>query len=133
EPSLKSSVILSEEHISLARQAARESIVLLHNDNHTLPLSKEIQKLALIGPMMKNRRDQLGCWALDGREEDVVSLYEGITAKLSGSETAILYAEGCGIEDGTQEQLEQALAVIKQADAAVIAVGEALEMSGEGN
>ncbi len=133
EPSLKSSVILSEEHISLARQAARESIVLLHNDNHTLPLSKEIQKLALIGPMMKNRRDQLGCWALDGREEDVVSLYEGITAKLSGSETEILYAEGCGIEDGTQEQLEQALAVIKQADAAVIAVGEALEMSGEGN
>ena len=73
---------------------------------------------------MKNRRDQLGCWALDGREEDVVSLYEGITAKLSGSEKPRFCTPRAAASKTAREQLEQALAVIKQADAAVIAVAK---------
>lgn len=129
--SLKSRVILSEEHVGLARQAARESIVLLKNENGILPLSKNIRKLALIGPMMKNRRDPLGCWAPDGKEDDVVSLYDGILKKLSADQ--VLYAEGCGILDRSREKFDEALEAVEQADAAVIAVGESIELSGEGN
>lgn len=131
-PERSQSVILSEEHVSLAREAARESIVLLKNDNRILPLSKQLKSLAVIGPMATNTKDPLGCWAADGNADDVVSLLDGIKAKVS-PDTQLLYAEGCGIESEDESGFEQALAAVAGADAAIIAVGESLTMSGEGN
>ena len=131
-PLLQERVILSEEHVSLAREAARESIVLLKNDNRTLPLSKQLKTLAIIGPLATNTNDPLGCWAADGNPDDVVSLLDGIKGKIS-PDTELLYAEGCAIESEDENSFEQALAVVAQADVTIIAVGESKTMSGEGN
>ncbi|URN92694.1 MAG: beta-glucosidase BglX [Candidatus Pristimantibacillus lignocellulolyticus] len=131
-PALNENIILSEEHVSLAREAARESIVLLKNDNRTLPLTKQLKTLAVIGPLATNTTDPLGCWAADGNPDDVVSLLDGIKAKIS-PDTELLYAEGCGIESEVENGFEQALAAVAKADVTIIAVGEGKTMSGEGN
>ncbi|MFF2889367.1 beta-glucosidase BglX [Paenibacillus sp. NPDC057967] len=114
----------------LAREAARESIVLLRNEGKTLPLSKQVASVAVIGPLADNRKDPLGCWAFDGNPEDVVSLLEGIRSAV-GADAAIHYAEGCSMESDGEEGFEAALDAARQADVVVLALGEALEMSGE--
>jgi len=127
---------LPEAHLSLARQSARESIVLLRNECETLPLNKGISSIAVIGPLADNRKDPLGCWAFDGRPEDVVSLLDGIR-KAASPLTAIHYAEGCSLgletESGSELQSGIALALdaIRNADIVVMALGEAFDMSGE--
>jgi len=114
----------------LAREAARESIVLLRNEARTLPLSKQAASIAVIGPLADNRKDPLGCWAFDGNPEDVVSLLEGVRQAV-GAGAAIHYAEGCSMESDGEEGFAAALEAARQADVVVLALGEALEMSGE--
>ncbi|WP_164779668.1 beta-glucosidase BglX [Paenibacillus kobensis] len=113
----------------LAREAARESIVLLRNENSLLPLSKDGQSIAVIGPLADNSKDPLGCWAFDGKPEDVVSMLAGIRQAAGAS--AIQFAEGCAIADASEEGFAQALEAARQADVVVMALGESLEMSGE--
>ncbi|MCR2807354.1 beta-glucosidase BglX [Paenibacillus soyae] len=115
---------------ALAREAARESIVLLRNEGHVLPLPKESVKLAVIGPLADNHKDPLGCWAFDGNPADVVSLLEGVS-KATGEEASVLFAEGCGIDSDSEDGFEAAVGIAKQADVVLLALGESLEMSGE--
>ncbi|WP_240647733.1 beta-glucosidase BglX [Paenibacillus nanensis] len=114
----------------LAREAAQQSIVLLRNEGQLLPLNKEGVKIAVIGPLADNKKDPLGCWAFDGKPEDVVSLLEGVRhAERSGA--SVLYAEGCAIDSEDESGIEAAVAIARQADVIVLALGESLEMSGE--
>lgn len=114
----------------LAREAARESIVLLRNEEQMLPLNKQDVSIAVIGPLADNSKDPLGCWAFDGNPADVVSLLEGIR-QAAGTDAAIHYAEGCSMESDGEEGFVAALEAARQADIIVLALGEALEMSGE--
>lgn len=78
------------EHRSLAKEAARQSIVLLKNDQDLLPLSKNIRSLAVIGPDAAEAR--LGGYS--GPGNNPVSLLEGIKS-LVGNEINIHYVPGC--------------------------------------
>lgn len=129
-PSEESAASARASFTELAREAARESIVLLRNEGKTLPLSKQVASIAVIGPLADNRKDPLGCWAFDGNQEDVVSLLEGVR-QAAGAGAAIHYAEGCSMESDSEEGFEAALEAARQADVVVLALGEALEMSGE--
>lgn len=84
----------SPEHRQLAKQAALESVVLLKNDNHTLPLSKKIRSLAVIGPDADEAR--LGGYS--GPGINPVSILEGIRNKM-GKQIDVRYAKGCDRED----------------------------------
>lgn len=117
------------EFTELAREAARQSIVLLRNENELLPLRKGGLSIAVIGPLADNRKDPLGCWAFDGSTEDVVSILAGI--RQSAGTAAVHYAEGCGIEDDSEDGFAEALEAARRADVVVMALGESLEMSGE--
>ncbi len=77
------------QHRQLALQAARESIVLLKNDNHLLPLDKKIKTIAVIGPNATEAR--LGGYSGFGMQ--TVSPLDGIRAKVSSS-TRIVFARG---------------------------------------
>ena len=76
-------VTACEEHIRLSRQAATEGMVLLKNENNTLPL-KAARRIAVIGPMAQNRLHLLGAWSAHGREEDAVSLFAGLENEYRG-------------------------------------------------
>ncbi|WP_406944200.1 beta-glucosidase BglX [Halobacillus sp. SY10] len=118
--------ILSPENRKASRELASKSMVLLKNEG-TLPLQKD-QKVALIGPFADNT-DILGPWSWGGSAEDTVTVASGFSQYLN--EDQLLTSAGCGIETGTNEQLEVALEKAAQAEAIVVALGEHSDMSGE--
>jgi beta-glucosidase len=87
----------SDYNSSLSREAARRSIVLLKNENNTLPLSKNIKTIAVIGPNADNFESLIGNY--NGIPKDPVTVLKGITGKLSPG-TKIIYAEGCDLAEG---------------------------------
>src|SRR5438128_3188027 len=79
------SVILSPANVAAARELATRSMVLLKNERETLPLSKEVKSIALIGPLADDQQDLLGSWSGDGRAGEAVTLFAGIKSMLSGA------------------------------------------------
>ncbi len=125
-PEREAEVMFSREHRDAAYELAIKSIVLLKNEE-VLPL-QQTSKVALIGPFASSG-DILGPWSWDGRKEDAFKLDRAMKERFG--EGRVTIAEGCGIEDGTEEQLREALDAASQADVVVLALGEASEMSGE--
>jgi len=87
----------SDYNRSLARKAARESIVLLKNSNGILPLNRDIRTVAVIGPNAASHEVLVGNY--NGIPKDPVSLLEGIQSKLR-PDAAVLYAEGSDLAPG---------------------------------
>ncbi|MEO9021551.1 MAG: beta-glucosidase BglX [Ginsengibacter sp.] len=125
-------VINNPENRKAARDIAKKSIVLLKNENHLLPLSKDIQTIALIGPHIKSVRENLGFWSAWYPDDSsrIISQYEGIKSKVS-SHTRLLYAKGCEVSDTSTAGFAEAVAIAKQADVVIMSVGEQYDMSGE--
>ncbi len=90
-------IVDSPEHRELALQAARQSIVLLKNDGDLLPLPKDLEAIAVIGPNADNLQVLLGNY--NGTPARAVTLLEGIRTKIAPA-TKIYYAQGCGLADG---------------------------------
>jgi beta-glucosidase len=109
--------------------------VLLKNENHVLPLSRQAlqgKTIALIGPFIKGIRDNLGFWSYDWPDDSsrIVSQWQGVQNKLDGN-TRLLYAKGCAITDTSHADFKEAVDVAAQADIIIMSVGEARDMSGE--
>lgn len=132
-------VILNPDYLQTARETAQKSIVLLKNDNGTLPLRKE-QKIALIGPLADAQRDMIGNWSAAGDFKKSVTLLQGL--KAAGANVS--YAQGSPVTDDTallkklgleagdrQQLLDEALEAARKADVVVLALGESQGMSGE--
>jgi beta-glucosidase len=83
------------KHRQAARTAAARSAVLLRNQGGLLPLPKTARRIAVIGPFANDKEDMNGPWSLTAKAEDTVSAFEGIRAKLPGSN--VDYAEGVQI------------------------------------
>ncbi|MEW6061527.1 MAG: beta-glucosidase BglX [Bacteroidota bacterium] len=132
KPEKERELLLHKDHRAVAREMARQSIVLLKNERNLLPLSKTTKKIALIGPLAGNdhRRDLVGAWAWAQRPEDVVSVIDGMKAKVS-STTTILCEKGCEIEGDSAFRVEQAVKIARQADVVVAVLGESQRHSGE--
>jgi beta-glucosidase len=121
------------EHTKIARKITSKSIVLLKNEQHILPLSKNIKTIAFIGPMVKLKRANHGFWAIDLKDVDstyIVSQWEGLENKV-GKNTKLLYAKGCGIEDESKADFQEAIDVANQADVVILSIGERWNMTGE--
>jgi beta-glucosidase len=84
----------SPEHRSLALEAARKSMVLLKNEERTLPLSKSLKTLAVIGPNADDTDVLLGNY--NGDPSEPVTPLEGIRRKV-GPGTRVLYARGSAL------------------------------------
>lgn len=114
---------LPEEHLKIAEDAAKRSIVLLKNEG-VLPLKKE-QRIALVGALADDGENCLGAWFANGRGSDCVTVKAG----LERAGAKVSYAECCGVESElNQEELDR---VCKEADVIVAVVGETNAMSGE--
>lgn len=123
-------VLNTPEHIEAARDVARKSIVLLKNEHQLLPLSKDINSIALIGPLVKSKKEMKGFWALNvGDEDKIVSLYEGM--QQAAGKTKLLYAKGCDITDTSRSGFAEAYKTAMQSDIVIMAMGEKPDMTGE--
>lgn len=118
--------VLPPESLELARAAAERSFVLLKNDllgsRHMLPLSNDAQNVALVGPLADDAGEMLGSWSAHGQAKDVTTLKAALTARL-GAER-VKYAKGGEIIQATDEQINAAVAVAREADVVVMALGE---------
>lgn len=123
DESLGEKLYLCKEHMQLAREAGRKSIVLLKNDG-ILPL-KSNQKIAVVGELAAIRKEMLGTWAAMGKGNEAVSLLDGFKER----NISVSYEECCSV-NGTFDAaaLEKA---VKDADVVIAAVGEYEDMSGE--
>ena len=147
---------------ALAREVARQSIVLLKNDGQkndqkdgrqTLPLKRQ-GTIALVGPFGEDRANLNGGWAGASEPKNSVTLLEGLKAAV-GDKAKILSVKGANfIEDpkllrflnnhtgpsdvlkvdqrSSEEMIKEALSVVAKADVVVVALGETIGMSGEG-
>jgi len=123
--------ILAPSHLELSRELARKSMILLKNDGKTLPLSKDIHSLAVIGPLADAARDQLGTWIFDGQGEDSTTPKEAFGDILGAR---MKYTPGLEYSrDKSTKGFAQAVATAKSADAILFFAGEESILSGEAN
>ncbi|MDN4546838.1 beta-glucosidase BglX [Pseudomonas sp. C32] len=142
----------SRLHRAEARDVARRSLVLLKNQNETLPL-KKTAKIALVGPLAKAPIDMMGSWAAAGRPAQSVTLFDGMSSAL-GDKSTLIYARGANITSDPKilgylnflnfdapevvddprpanVLIDEAVKAAKEADVVVAAVGESRGMSHE--
>ncbi|ROO04802.1 beta-glucosidase [Pseudomonas fluorescens] len=142
----------SRLHRAEAREVARRSLVLLKNQNETLPLKKDA-KVALVGPLAKAPIDMMGSWAAAGKPAQSVTLFDGMSSVI-GNKANLIYARGANITSDKKVLdylnflnfdapevvddprpanvlIDEAVKAAKDADVIVAAVGESRGMSHE--
>lgn len=125
-----SSRFLLPEYREQARLLAEETMVLLENKGNLLPLQQKYKKVAVIGPIAKDKGALLGSWNGKGHAEDVVDIYQGLS-DIFPAGTVFSYAKGCDIEKELPGGFNEALRVAKDADVVILCLGESAGMSGE--
>lgn len=132
-----------------ARSIASQSMVLLKNDNQTLPL-KATGTVAVIGPLADNPENMPGTWSVAANHSASMSVLRGLKETM-GDKVNFLFAKGSNLDYDAElearygafgkntyrdnrpvkEILDEAVNVAKKADVIVLAIGESSEMSGE--
>tara|TARA_R110002124_G_scaffold89692_1_gene229306 strand:+ start:32055 stop:34280 length:2226 start_codon:yes stop_codon:yes gene_type:complete len=120
---------MKPENIRTAREMAQRSMVLLKNENQTLPINKSVKTIAVIGPMADNQRDLIGSWSAAGDWSKSVTLLQGLKNKLPNAN--IIYAKGAEIDGENKSMFAEAVRVAQRADVVILALGEAYWMTGE--
>jgi len=119
DPELAKNITNCEAHRNLALKAAHESIILLKNENGLLPLDKDIDSIAVIGPNAD--AIQLGDYSII--KQDTVTPLQGIRNRVSAN-TKIYYAQGCGMYEQSKDGFEKAVEAARKSKVAVVVVGE---------
>ncbi|EZP27069.1 beta-glucosidase BglX [Pseudomonas sp. RIT288] len=142
----------SRLHRAEAREVARRSMVLLKNQNETLPLKKDA-KVMLVGPLAKAPIDMMGSWAAAGKPAQSVTLFDGMSSVI-GNKANLIYARGANITSDKKildylnflnfdapevvddprpanVLIDEAVKAARDADVIVAAVGESRGMSHE--
>ena len=119
---------LLPESKELAQKLAEETIVLLKNENQILPVSSK--NLAVIGPMVKDNYDVMGCWTAHGNKADVETIWDGLQKEFAG-QANLLYAQGCEIEKNDASGFAEALSVARRSDIVLLFLGESRWFTGE--
>ena len=117
------------EALAIARQLAEQSLVLLKNEDGTLPLAKSVGRIAIIGPLADSPRDQLGTWVADREGPSLTPL---AAFRKALGETRITYAQGLkNSRDESREKFPAALEAARGADVVILFLGEDAGMTGE--
>lgn len=119
---LPAQTVASSEHVELAREVARQSMILLKNENALLPLNKDIKTIAVVGPNADNVYNMLGDYTAPQSEKTVITVLDGIRQKVSAN-TRIMYAKGCAIRDSSKIGFQEAIEAARQSEVVIMAVG----------
>ena len=119
-----------EHKLSLAKAAAMKSVVLLKNDSRTLPLSREIRSVAVIGPLANDPYEVLGTWNRDGRIGDTVTPLAAVQAMTGAGK--VRFAEGLAYSrDRRSLGFIKAVEMAEKSEAVLFFGGEEAILSGE--
>lgn len=134
DPDLADKVVGSEAHRELALKAAHKTITLLQNRDKVAPISpKKVKTIAVIGP--NANKELLGGYS--NKPKQFVTVLQGIKER-AGTNVNVLYAEGCRITEAgswyedpvelsdpkeDRQRIREAVAIARQADVVVLAIG----------
>ena len=141
--------VFSDANRREARRMAADCFVLLKNQGNLLPLNKT-GTIAVVGPLGNNKENMPGTWSVAAKFENAISLLDGLKS-VAGNNARIVYAKGSNLDYDTafevragmfgkalgrdnrptQQIIDEALNVSREADVIVAALGESAEMSGE--
>jgi beta-glucosidase len=128
----RASILLDKKHLEAAKNIALQSAVLLQNTNKTLPISKTVKSIAVIGPLADDGFNHLGCWAPDGQGSDTITPLK----YLQTTYPTIKLNIAKGFTDCRAQFTDlfaEAIAAAKASDVVLMFMGEDNNMSGEGN
>lgn len=114
---------------ALARDVATRSVVMLKNEHDTLPLPASTQRIAVIGPLADAGYDMCGCWWAAGEHEPNTTVLAGLRTALPAAR--IDYAAGVPILEDERSGIAAATALVDNANAVVLCIGEGVRQSGE--
>lgn len=121
----------AEKHLQTAKTAAEQSVILLKNENQTLPFTDKIKTLAVIGPMADAPYEQMGTWVFDGEKEHTQTPLTAIK-EMYGNKVKVIFEKGLDYSrDKNTTGIARAVNAARQADAVVVFVGEESILSGE--
>lgn len=115
---------------ALAREAGRQSIVMLKNDDALLPLRKSGQKIALIGPFGADTRDLMGAWSIYPDFDQAVPVDVGLRSSIANPADLVV-VKGCEVTAPIDGGIAAAVAAAHAADVVLLAIGESADMAGE--
>jgi len=121
---------LLPEYLKVAEQLAAESMVLLKNEDETLPITSKYKSLAIVGPMVKDSLNIMGSWEGMGRPEDVETIYEGLQKEFK-NKVILNYAKGCDFDGDNTDGFLDAISAANKSDAVIVFLGEKRRWSGE--
>lgn len=120
DPEKTAELVRSSEHKELARQVAREGTVLLKNDG-ILPISKDVKKVAVIGPNADETYNQLGDYTAPQERNQLTSVLDGVRNTVPNAK--VTYVKGCAIRDVSNSNIPAAVAAAKASDVTILVVG----------
>lgn len=149
DETLLEQVVNRPEHRQFARWAAQRTMVLLRNEGGLLPLSRDLQNVAVIGPLADSQEATDGSWMVFGHTSSAVTVLAGVRAKLPNAQ--VTYAPGPSIERDLRPHWESAFGLVKphqtpeesevafqaaletarQAELVIMVLGENGDMAGE--
>lgn len=134
-------MLYHKSHLASALDVAKKSIVLLKNENNTLPLKKTQKKIAVIGSLANDKNSPLGSWRIGSDDNTAISVVEGLM-KISNN---ISYAKGVElviaptnfidevkINETDKTGFAEAIKLAKQSEVVIMVLGEHGFQSGEG-
>jgi beta-glucosidase len=128
-------VFFLPESLQLAQTIAERSLVLLKNaprdgSKPLLPISKDVKKVAVIGPIADNPSDPEGTlFGSTAPKSGMLSFPAELARRLG--ENNVIRAKGVGVMKGSNEGIGEAVAAARGADVAILTLGESPDMSGE--
>lgn len=120
DPDEAQRLVHSAKHQQLAREVARQSIVLLKN-NGILPLRPDLKRVAVVGPNADVMYNYLGDYTAPQERSKVVTLLDALRQRLPNA--VIDYVKGCAIRDTTRTDIQAAVEAARRADVTIVAVG----------
>ncbi len=124
--------LLAADALETARRAAVQSIVLLRNQDATLPLCRErLDSVAVIGPLAEAPHEQLGTWVFDGLAADTVTPLQALRTLL-GAGTEVRHVPAMAHSRSRKgPEFDDAVAAARDTDATLVFLGEEAILSGE--
>jgi beta-glucosidase len=143
DPAKMDKIPRSEKHLSISQKAARESIILLKNEDKILPLDKKINSVLIAGPLAK---EEYGLMSRYGAQNiEVKNVYEGILEKLP-QDCIVHYKKGCNVKDAgfpksdimefdmpdsVSIEINKTAELAGKSDVAIVVLGETRKLVGE--
>ena len=129
DPEREKNTLFTAANRQQAREAADRAIVLLKNDNNTLPL-KTASKIALVGYYANSHDDLFDFWIAQGKSSDAVTIYEGLKSKWANA--SISFSNGYNADgSATDATINEAVQAAQNADIVLVNIGISGKMAGE--